>query len=231
MFTTSRSIDEITYIIDTTLTDLVKLKHRFISEESKLNWIVGTSDVDDTLNKLKEVSELLDDPLLVQNYSHYLKRAKERIDSFNDDTSYYQQLLAHSEDLTKLIEELNSQMGLQRSGQTPVSSLIDKICSFIELFHCYWNEDLYKHFQQFESLFCNMSLHKTTTFYGQVIYTDPTVQLAYLSFIHSRITIQDSYLSGFIINAYIGSLPYNMPVPWDQRLYDIYGIIKPSWCI
>ena len=208
-----------------------KLKHKFISEESKLNWIVSTTDVDDTLNKLKEVSDLLDDPLIVQNYSHYLKRAKERIDSFNDDTSYYYQLLTHSEDLTKLIEELNSQMGLQRSGQTPVSSLIDKICSFIELFHCYWNEDLYKHFQQFESLFCNMSLHKTTTFYGQVIYTDPTVQLAYLSFIHSRINIQDSYLSGFMIQPYIGSLPYNMPVPWDQRLYDIYGIIKPSWCI
>jgi lysyl-tRNA synthetase class I len=105
MFTTSRSIDEITYIIDTTLTDLVKLKHRFISEESKLTWLVSTTDVDDTLNKLKEVSELLDDPLLVQNYSHYLKKAKERIDSFNDDTSYYHHLLTHSEDLSKLIAD------------------------------------------------------------------------------------------------------------------------------
>jgi hypothetical protein len=64
-----------------------------------------------------------------------------------------------------------------------------------------------------------------------MIYTDPTVQLAYLSFIHSRINIQGSYLSGFMIQPYIGSLPYGMPVPWDQRLYDIYGIIKPSWCI
>lgn len=232
MLTNSRTVPEICYVIDTTLTDLVNLRKQVNSNNEALNYClidsVGTFEI---LKSLKEVGDLLGDPTLENKYSYFLKRAEERINSFNDSTSEYAQLLAQTEDLTKLIEELNQDMGLQKSMQTPVSALVDKICSFIELFYCYWTDDLFKHFQQFESFFCNMSLHKSVNCYGNYTYTDPTVQIAYLSFIHARLNIQESYLSGFMARPYLSTFPYNMPVPWDQRLYDIYGIIKPSWCI
>jgi len=231
MLNSSRTVPEICYLIDVTLTSLVNLKKEVASNNEALYHHLDKISSSDILKNLKEVGDLLGDPTLETKYSYFLKRAEERIDSFDDSTSKYGELLTLSEELTKLIEELNQDMGLQKSMQTPVSALVDKICSFIELFYCYWTDDLFKHFQQFESFFCNMSLHKSVNCYGNYTYTDPTVQIAYLSFIHARLNIQESYLSGFMARPYLSTFPYNMPVPWDQRLYDIYGIIKPSWCI
>lgn len=232
MFYQPRTIHEITHLIDSTLHALVKLKSEVNNNNEALNYClvdsVGTHEIQ---KSLKEIGDLLNDPTLETKYTYFLKRAEERINSFNDSTTHYGELLQHTENLTVLIDQLNQDMGLQNVSQTPVSSLVDKICSFFELFYCYWTEDLYKHYQKFEQLFCNLSLHKSTNSYGQWFYTDPTVQLVYLSFIHTRIMVQESYLFGFMYHHYIGVLPNHMPVPWDNRLYDIYGMIKPEWCI
>lgn len=228
----TRPIHEITHLIDSTLHALVKLNGEVNNNNEALNYClvdsVGTYEI---LKSLKEVGDLLGDPTLETKYGYFLKRAEERIESFNDSTTHYGELLQHTENLTNLIEELNRDMGLQRPSQTPVSSLVDKLCSFIELFYCYWSDDLYKHYQQFEQLFCNLSLHKSTNNHGQWVYTDPTVQIAYLSFIHARVAIHESYLSGFMAGPYVGILPNHIPVPYDNRLYEIYGIMRPSWCL
>lgn len=227
----TRPIHEITYTIDSTLNALVKLKSELNAEKDVHRHIIENISAYEIQKSLKEVGDLLNDPTIETKYSYFLSCAKERIESFNDSTTYYGELLTQTEILTHLIEQLNQEMGLQNAGQTPVSSLIDKICAFVELFYCYWSDDLYTHYMRFEQMFNGLSLHKSINNYGQWVYTDPTVQLAYLSFIHARIMIQDSYLFGFIRQCYIGILPNYMPVPWDQRLYDIYGMSRPGWCI
>lgn len=227
----ARPISEITYIIDKTLNDLVDLNRYINQNKSALEYVTAIDNIEPILKALNEVGQLIDDPVLVNKYKYLIDRAKERIDSFNDSTNYYAQLLSSTHNLTILIEELNNEMGLQHSSQTPVSSLIDKLCSFIELFYCFWSEDLYKQFCNFENLLSGMCKEKTTNCYGQIFYVDPVMQLSYFSFISTRILIHQDYLTGFNPLPYIGTFPYSMPNVWDERLYRIYGIMRPSWCI
>lgn len=219
-------LEEICYTVESVLDRLGRTpKHLFNFKEKLQN---QTNSSDETFKMLEEVALLVDDPELVSRYAYFIKRAEERINSFKDEDSLISELIDSIERLHVCLKELNNNIGNTfDTSENVFFSISEKINSFAEQHVYFWTDDFVSDFCNFETKHRNMCTTKTFSGSGNV-YVDPVVQLAYFNFVSARVLIHEKYFANYTFSF----MPVNpcMPVPWDNRLYDIYNIQRPYWC-
>ena len=219
-------LHEICYTIESVLDRIGKTPKQIFNFKENLQY--QTNSTDQTLKMLEEVSLLVDDPDLVKRYSYFINRAEERINSFSDNDSLLSKMLNNISKLDQCLSELNLSIGHKYdTSENVFFSISETINSFIDQHVNFWTDDFVADFFKFEQNHSNMCMSKTYCGSGN-IYVDPVVQLAYFNFVSARVLIHEKYFTNYTFSF----MPLNpfMPVPWDNRLYDIYNIPRPHWC-
>ncbi len=219
-------LHEICYIIESVLDRIGKTPKQIFNFKENLQFQTNSSD--QTLKMLEEVSLLVDDPDLVGRYAYFIRRAEERINSFIDEDSLLSELLNNIDQLHECLSDLNLSIGHKYdTSENVFFSISETINSFIDQHVNFWTDDFVADFFKFEQNHSNMCMSKTYCGSGN-IYVDPVVQLAYFNFVSARVLIHEKYFTNYTFSF----MPLNpfIPVPWDNRLYDIYNISRPHWC-